>query len=457
MVGDPAALLFLDHWRINLKVSFVGLGKLGLPLAAMFARSGVTVSGIDINEKVVRSVNAGVAPFFEPGLQELLGDARSNFMCRNDYSHVPSTDATIILVNTPSKAADGSFSNEYIRDALTASSQEIRKSGKRSHIFIISSTVMPGSSVNEFIPQIQEVSGLEYGTEFGLAYVPDFVALGKVIENFAKPDFLLIGSNDHLSRECARILYSRIVNKDTPIQTLSIQEAEISKVALNAYICTKISFANFLGSIAQKFQNVNVDSITSTIGLDSRIGGKYFKAGLPFGGTCFPRDTWAFLRMAESVGLTAEQMHSTERQNRSHFEYFANLAIKSSLCGQRTIGLIGVSFKPGSPVITESLATHIADRAAVDGNEILYYDPLPEAGENFGARFAKYVNVKQARSIAELIKGSSVIVVSYESEEIRSSSLSENYLQSKIFIDPWRFLDGRASNIEQFGVGRFEK
>ena len=180
---------------------------------------------------------------------------------------------------------------------------------------------MPGSIVDEFIPLIERETGFSYPEDFGICYVPDFVALGSVLRDFQNPDFLLVGSNDKRSYEVARTLYSHVVSAQVPVRNLSIEEAEIAKVSLNAYICTKISFANFLGQVAEHFTNVDVDNITSTLGLDRRIGSRYFKAGAPFGGTCFPRDTWAFKRMANSVGLVAGQIESSNEINQSLFHH----------------------------------------------------------------------------------------------------------------------------------------
>ena len=305
-------------------ISFIGLGKLGLPLATNFARYGKKVLAIDLNESLLETLNNKKAPWIETGLQENIDSAEDNITYTNSYSEVADADNTVILVNTPSVERDGSFSNEYVISALTSTCNEIVKKGKDSHNFILSSTVMPGSIYSEFIPLIESITGWTLGEQFNFSYVPDFVAIGSVIKDFRDPDFILIGANDANVAQDTFQLYACMLKLAPPTSKVNLQEAELAKVALNAYITTKISFANYLGNLAEKLPGVNVDNVTNAIGQDKRIGTKYFKAGAPYGGTCFPRDTWAFLKVSNKVGMFAEQMAANEKINNDTLDTIAN-------------------------------------------------------------------------------------------------------------------------------------
>ena len=208
------------------------------------------------------------------------------------------------------------FSNIYVEQSLISLCKNFVENGKKSHHFILSSTVMPRSIKDTFIPLIESITGWTLNKEFGFSYVPDFVAIGKIIKDFENPDFLLIGSSDSYYADEAEKIYLRTIKNNPKVCKLNL-EAELSKVALNAYITTKISFANYLGILAEKVDStINVDNVTNTIGLDARIGTKYFKAGGPYGGTCFPRDTWAFEKISEKVGLSSAHMLANEKNKR---------------------------------------------------------------------------------------------------------------------------------------------
>ena len=359
------------------KISFVGLGKLGLPLATNLAKRGKSVLAIDINSDLISKLKLGQTPWIEAGLEDNIKEASSNITYSNSYNGIADTDYTIILVNTPSIPEDGSFSNEYVIEVIKQTCSELVKSNSESHHFILSSTVMPGSIKKIFIPLIEELTGWTLNTEFYFSYIPDFVAIGSVIKHFQEPDFMLVGSSSRDAGMDAFILYACMLRNIPPTSHVTLEEAELAKVALNAYITTKISFANFLGLIAEKLDNVNVDNVTSAIGQDKRIGGLYFKAGGPYGGTCFPRDTWAFLELAKQVDLNAEQMQANEKINN---DVIKNIARK--LDESKIVGLVGLGFKPGTSVTTEGLAEKLLKLGILKDKEVIMFDMYDESYKN---------------------------------------------------------------------------
>jgi len=349
-------------------ISFVGLGKLGLPLATNFAKRGKKVLAIDLNPELLDSLNNSKAPWVETDLQSNIEAAAENITYTDSYEEVVESNTSIILVNTPSKSKDGSFSNEYIISAIKSICTNINVANKPSHNFILSSTVMPGSIYGEFIPLIEELTGWTLGEEFNFSYVPDFVAIGSVVQHFHRPDFFLVGANNRDVAHKTFTLYACMLNGAPPTSYVNLEEAELAKVALNAYITTKISFANYLGILAEKLEgDINVDNVTEAIGQDKRIGTKYFKAGAPYGGTCFPRDTWAFMQVSNKVGMFADQMSANEKINN---ECLDNISYK--IGNSSNVGLIGLGFKPGTSVVTEGLAEKLLKHKLEDRNVFVY-------------------------------------------------------------------------------------
>jgi UDPglucose 6-dehydrogenase len=409
-------------------ISFIGLGKLGLPLATNLAKAGFLVEGIDLNTTTINSLQKGKAPWVEPNLQSNIDLAEDNIVYTTKYDNVYKSDVSIILVNTPSNKKDGSFSNIYVEQSLISLCNNFVKNGKKSHHFILSSTVMPRSIKDVFIPLIESITGWTLNKEFGFSYVPDFVAIGKIIKDFENPDFLLIGSsNSHYADEAERI-YLRIIKNIPQVRKLNLAEAELSKVALNAYITTKISFANYLGMLAEKVDStINVDNVTNTIGLDARIGTKYFKAGGPYGGTCFPRDTWAFEKISEKVGLSSAHMLANEKINT---DVVSDIYTQLMVDSPDNIGFMGLGFKPGTSVITEGLSVKLMDRLKNYSGNIHIYDHLDESVGNFKDMF-KSDNVIVHSNIENLIVESDVVVYCND----------DNYdvFKSDVkVIDPWR-------------------
>jgi len=405
-------------------ISFIGLGKLGLPLATNFAIGGKKVLAIDLNESLLDKLNNKQAPWIEPLLQENINEASENITYTNSYSFVPLSNTTIILVNTPSVERDGSFSNEYVVSALISTCEALKASRKESHNFVLSSTVMPGSIASEFIPLIENTLGWTLGKEFNFSYVPDFVAIGSVIKNFRDPDFFLVGANTDEVAQKTFQLYACMLKLAPPTSKVNLQEAELAKVALNAYITTKISFANYLGILAEKLPNINVDNVTNAIGQDKRIGTKYFKAGAPYGGTCFPRDTWAFLKVSNKVGMFAEQMAANEKINNELLDFIA------SKVEGKIVGLIGLGFKPGTTVTTEGLAEKLLKMGKLKGKQVIVYDKYKDSFDNLSYDGELLL----ATDVGNLCDVADTVILCNGDKEYDYSQIPPNIN----VIDPWR-------------------
>ncbi len=396
------------------KISLIGLGKLGLPLLVTFANNNQKIIGIDIDQEKINLLKNKKIPFYEPNLNDYLNSGYNNIDLNTTFDNVVNeTDVFIILVNTPS-TKDGDFSNEYIYDAITELNKKIKETNKKEFLIILSSTVMPGTH-NNLIKKIEDETNKKLNKDFGYVYIPDLVALGNVIKDFENPDLLIMGESDKKRGDIASTIYSKIIKNNSPIVRMSLIESEITKVSLNAYITMKISFANFIGNVSDKF-NCNPSNITKALGFDKRISPYYIKSGLPFGGTCFPRDTWAFIKMSENVGLDALHIKATQKINDDQFNI---LYSKSSKYKDKNIGIYGLSFKPETSVTTESAGYFLYEKLFNEEYKISTFDPLVTTDNTI-------------HNLNEFIEWSDVILIMHNDKNIMNYNLS-----NKILINPW--------------------
>jgi len=429
-------------------ISLVGLGKLGLCLAAVYAHKGKTVIGVDVLPTVVDAINKGVSPIVEPGLAGMIaatGGKKLIATLEHDRA-IEESDITIVLTATPS-LPDGSFSNAQVEDALKRLSASLKKSNKPYHLFVISSTVIPGSIEGSFIPLIEKHSGRKLHDGFGICYDPDFVALGSVIKDFMNPEMIVIGESGVKDGEALEILHSGICDNSPKVCRMSPASAEVAKVSLNAYITLKISFANLIGNICDKIPGANPDDITSAIGYDRRISPYYFKAGLSFGGTCFPRDTWALNTVLQRYGIPAGLMQSCHEANVYQDKFLADKVLE--LCkktGAKTVGVLGLAFKSGTPVIVESPAIKLIKFLLKADKQVVAYDPL--AIENTHAVFDE--DLSYSGNVAECLDHADFAVFTLPSKEI-AEDIYRYQGRAIPLLDCWRVLeDDKLHCIERF-------
>jgi len=430
------------------KVSFIGLGKLGLPLATCMAKNGISIVALDVNSKVIESLNNVKAPFYETDLQKNIELAKENAVYSLNYDLAKDTNTTIILVNTPSNKKDGSFSNLYIEQALAEVCKRI-KNKSTYHLFVISSTVMPGSIQDSFIPLIETNTNWKLNKEYGLCYIPDFVALGTIIKDFENPEFVVLGQSDQKAGDKALELYSKVFVNNPPVKRMSLIEAEISKISLNAYVCQKISFSNFLTRVCEKFDNVNVDNITEAIGIDKRISPHYFKGGLSFGGTCFPRDTWAFMKMSEKLGMKAHHIEAAEKLNQEQDRHLLDKVIKVVLDNNLSneISILGLGFKNNTPVINESASIKLIEKLLDMNYKIHVYDPVEEAVENTKSTFSN--KIEYHKTPEGCIKATKLCVLINPNKKYTEII---NLISDQIFIiDCWRSIKEKSKKIIYIG------
>jgi UDPglucose 6-dehydrogenase len=421
---------------MNPKVCVVGLGKLGSPLAACLAAKGLTVIGVDHDGHKVDAVNQKKAPVNEPGLAELLGQAQGRLTALADVKvAVAQTDITFIVVSTPSDPAGG-FSLRYVEPVCQAIGEALATK-KDYHLVCLTSTVMPGTTGGPVREMLEKSSGKKVGPDFGLCYSPEFIALGSVIRDFLNPDMLLIGESDARAGDLLQSLYAQVCENKPSVARMSFVNAEITKLAVNTYVTTKISYANMLARICERLAGANVDVITSALGLDTRIGAKYLKGALSYGGPCFPRDNLALAQLAQQLGVPPDLAQTVDRFNRSQVPWLADLVQHRT---KDTAGILGLTYKAGTDVVEEAAGYLLAKELAGRGVKVLVFDPA------YGKQSPAAVQDKIcfAANAAECIAGSDVVVLATswpEFNNIPRELWARNSSQGpRTVIDCWRTL-----------------
>jgi UDPglucose 6-dehydrogenase len=418
-------------------LSVIGLGKLGSPLAACFAARGFRVTAVDVDKNKVDAINRGVPPVHEPDLAELIQETEGRLSATEAAeAAVRGSEATFIVVNTPSEPSGG-FSLRYVLPTLEAIGKTLRtKPG--FHLVVLTSTVMPGSTGGQVKSTLERTSGKTCGEHFGLCYSPEFIALGTVIRDFYFPDFLLIGESDSQSGEILEEIYRRTC-KNTPfVARMNFINAEITKLAVNTYITTKISYANMIARLCEKLPDADANVVTNALGLDTRIGPRYLKGAVSYGGPCFPRDNRALAALAARVGASSGLAEATDLFNRAQIKSLAEL-VKRHHSGDDAIGILGLTYKPDTDVVEEAFGLLLAQELSAANIPVVVYDPSADVAR----ALSQYETVRRANSARECIAQSDVVVLATPWQEFREVPAEQwaRHSPPRAVIDCWRVLD----------------
>ena len=435
-----------------MRIGVVGLGKLGAPLAAVLASKGLTVVATDVNPEAVASINAGRAPVDEPRLQDLIEASGGRLAATNDAAAVVSTtDATFIIVPTPSDAS-GRFSNEFTLRAMATVGDALRRKDGY-HLVVMTSTVMPGSTGGELRETLERHSGRRVGETLGLCYNPEFIALGSVVRDMLRPDMILIGESDRRAGDMLEAIYRTTCENTPAIRRMNFVNAELTKISVNTFVTTKISYANMLADLCDRLPGADVDVVTGAVGADSRIGGKYLRGAIGYGGPCFPRDNVAFAALARSLGANAALAEATDTINRYQTERMLN-AVQSRLEARARVAILGFSYKPETGVIEESQGVALAERLLAHGYEVVGYDPKALAA----AAAALGNQIQVAPSADACVRAADLVVVMTPWPEFKSIPAEAFARKAKAMtvIDCWRLLPaevGAFANVVFVGHG----
>lgn len=351
-------------------IAVVGLGKLGLPLAALYANAGHHVHGVDSYSDHVSRLKAGTFRSVEPGLNTMLKN--SNLDYHHGMSTVPDAHAVFIAVPTPSHVHSGAYTlgamTEAINDVGYWIKQHRLQRSPHAQIVVIVSTVNPGDMSSTISPLLTRAAG----GPVGVVYSPEFIALGNVFEGMESPDFVLLGCEEKYQGKLFEDVVTTVIESGTPILSTTWQNAELAKIAINSFVTMKISFANMIGRLCETFEGGNADAVTQIIGSDHRIGSSYLKPGGPYGGPCFPRDNKALQAFAKSSG--AQKCYSSWAADQENQLTIDRIVRKAYAIGSehppsaRKYLVVGMAYKEGTTVSDHSLGSMLLrDLAPLDG------------------------------------------------------------------------------------------
>jgi len=394
-----------------MKLAIIGTGYVGLITGSCFAEFGYETVCIDKDENRINELNNSKCPFYEPGVEDLL-DKHLNKTKLLSFSSslsqsVKDADIIFITVGTPSKRLEGEADLRYVWDVA----EEIRENINKYCVIVTKSTVPVGTTKK--VKKIIEKKISE--KNFDVVSNPEFLREGSAINDFMRPDRVVIGCENKKSDQIMRELYRPLYLIETPIISTTIESSEIIKYASNSFLATKISFINQVADLCEEV-GANVQDVAKGMGIDKRIGNKFLHAGPGYGGSCFPKDVKAFIKTAENYNLNLSILSAVDRFNEERVNSIVNKIIsKPNLKKGDKVTLLGLSFKPNTDDVRDSTSIKIAKLLIDQGIIIKSYDP--EAMENAKLENSELVLCKDAYEACE---DTSVIVIVTEWNEFRA-------------------------------------
>jgi len=409
-----------------MQIAMIGTGYVGLVSGACLSEFGHEVACIDNDGGKIEALEAGRMPIFEPGLEEVVAAnvkaGRLSFS-KDLKSAVAGADAVFIAVGTPSRRGDGHADLSYV----FAACEEIAR-GLDGYTVIVTKSTVPvgtGRKVEEIIRKARP------DAEFDVASNPEFLREGSAIEDFRRPDRIVVGTDSNRARTVMTEVYRPLYLNETPILFTARETAELIKYASNAFLATKITFINEMADICEKV-GADVQDVARGIGLDGRIGSKFLHAGPGFGGSCFPKDTLALLKTSQQVGAPTAIVEAVVNVNEARKAQMAE-KIGQALGDPKgkTIAVLGLTFKPNTDDMRDAPSLAIVPALQKKGAIVRAYDPE-------GAHEAKnLLDIDLCRDAYEAIDGADAVVIITEWNEFRALDLERvrSLLKTPLMID----------------------
>lgn len=431
-----------------MKISIIGVGYVGLITGACFAELGNDVICVDVIKEKVDKINRGEVPIYEGGLSNLLKKHVGKNLrgTTNLESAVVGSDLTFICVGTPD-APGGGIDLKYVKSAARGIGETLARKGW--HTVVVKSTVVPGTTDSVVLPILEEKSGKGAGEGFGLCMNPEFLREGKAIDDFTKPDRVVIGQFNEKSGRALVELYKGF---ECEKLVTDLRTAEMIKYASNAFLATKISFINEIANICEKVGTDVVD-VAKGIGLDRRISPHFLQAGLGWGGSCFPKDVKAIAELGKKSGYEPVVLNSImELNERQALRAVEMLKDELGDLKDKRIALLGLAFKPGTDDVREAPSLKIIKRLLGEGAKVVAYDPV--AIENVKREFKE---VKYTNGIESCLKDANACIIVTDWPEFKvGPSVFVEHMKTPVVIDGRRILDpkdAKLKGIEYFGIG----
>lgn len=414
-----------------MKIAVVGTGYVGLVTGTCFAEVGIDVTCIDIDINKIENLKKGILPIYEPGLEEMVNrnfkEGRLNFSS-NLKETIKGCDVAFIAVGTP-PGEDGSADLKYVLAVAT----EIGESMNDYGVVVTKSTVPVGTAkkVKTAVQNALDKRGLNI--EFDVASNPEFLKEGAAIDDFLKPDRIVVGVESERAEEIMRRLYKPFLLNGHPIIFMDIPSAEMTKYAANAMLATKISFMNDVANLCE-IMGADVNKVRQGIGSDPRIGNKFIYAGIGYGGSCFPKDVKALAKTAQEHGYTMQILEAVESVNDAQKSVLFN-KIKAhfgDLKGKH-FAMWGLAFKPKTDDMREAPSLVVIEKLLAEGATVNAYDPVAmhEAQKTLGN------TITYAKTQYEALDGADALLIVTEWPEFRSPKFDEmgKLLKQKAIFD----------------------
>ena len=430
-------------------IAVIGTGYVGLVTGACFAEFGVEVTCVDVDKEKIDKLNQGIIPIYEPGLDKIVEKnvkAGRLYFTTEIKSAVEQALVIFLAVGTPPKE-DGSPDMSYYQQAA----KDVAEAMNDYKVLVTKSTVPVGTGkwLREFVSNNQKVK-----TNFGVASNPEFLREGAAIEDFMRPDRVVIGSNEEDAIAVMKDLYRPLYLIETPIVITSLEAAELIKYAANAFLATKITFINEIANLCDAI-GCDVHDVARGMGMDKRIGSKFLHPGPGYGGSCFPKDTRALTTVADQFQVETlivdAVIEANERQRRAMIPKIEKLVGDLK---DKKIGVLGLSFKPETDDMRESPATDIIKELKRRGAQIRAYDPV-------AMEEAKHClpDIEYATDEYDAIAGADVLVFMTEWNQFRALDMErvKELLKSPKIADLRNIYepdDMRELGFEYVGVGR---
>ncbi|MDD9914085.1 MAG: UDP-glucose/GDP-mannose dehydrogenase family protein [Rhodospirillaceae bacterium] len=411
-----------------MRIAMIGTGYVGLVSGACFMKFGVNVVCVDKDESKIETLKSGEIPIYEPGLDALVAEGFESgrlTVTTNLAEAVDGADAVFIAVGTPSRRGDGHADLSFVY----AAAKEIAEALTGYTVVVTKSTVPVGTGqeVDRIIREARP------DAEFDVVSNPEFLREGSAIEDFMRPDRVVLGTDSERAQEVMRILYRPLYLLETPMLFTKRETAELIKYATNAFLATKITFINEMADVCDQV-GANVSDVARGIGLDGRIGRKFLHAGPGYGGSCFPKDTLALARTAREAGAPVTIVESVIAANSNRKKAMAERIIAA--CGGsidgKTLAVLGVTFKPNTDDMRESPSLDILPALQEAGARVCAYDPegMAEAGPLLPG-------VEWCEGAYETMSGAEAVVIITEWDEFRLLDLErvKSLLRQPLMVD----------------------
>ncbi|MED3941480.1 UDP-glucose/GDP-mannose dehydrogenase family protein [Priestia megaterium] len=430
-----------------MKISVIGTGYVGLVTGVCLSEIGHSVTCIDIDQKKINMMKQGVSPIYEPGLEDLMKknikDGRLNFSSDHKSSFMNS-DVIYIAVGTPQKVS-GEADLTYIEEAAKSIAYHITS----DTVVVTKSTVPVGT--NHYIKDII-INNLSNDVKVSVVSNPEFLREGSAVNDTFNGDRIVIGTDNKYVADFMEDVYK---NLNIPVFKTDIRSAEMIKYASNAFLATKISFINEIANICEKV-GADIEDIAIGMGQDKRIGKDFLKAGIGYGGSCFPKDTNALVQIAGNNEHNFELLKSVIKVNNNQQKTLVNRLVNrfTELKGKR-IAVLGIAFKPNTDDIREAASIVIINELVKLGADIIAYDPI--AIENAKKILPK--EISYASSVNDALSDADAALILTEWEEIKEINLLKlsNTMKEPILFDGrncFSLEEVRVSNVEYHSIGR---